>query len=39
MIEKILLDYLAGALDVPVYPHLPPGAPDSCAVLEKTGSG
>jgi len=39
MIEVTILDYLAGALGVPAYMELPPEAPESCLVLEKTGSG
>lgn len=39
MIEKILLDYLAAALNVPVMMERPPDAPDTFVLLEKTGSG
>lgn len=40
MIEKILLDYLQNALDVPVYMEIPSPMPaNSFIVLEKTGSG
>ncbi len=38
MIEKIILDYLKAALDVPVYMELPANPPLRCVVLEKTGS-
>ncbi|MCD7838131.1 MAG: hypothetical protein LUG65_04390 [Clostridiales bacterium] len=39
MIEKIVLDYLAGTLDVPVYLEIPENPPDSFVLLEKTGGG
>ena len=38
MIEVTLLNYLSGALDVPVYMELPPNPPQSCVVIEKVGS-
>ena len=38
MIEKIILDYLKAALDVPVSMQLPADPPPRCVVLEKTGS-
>lgn len=38
MIEVTLLNYLSGALDVPVYMELPPNPPQSCVVIEKIGS-
>lgn len=39
MIEVTLLNYLSGALSVPVYMELPPEPPESCVVIEKVGSG
>lgn len=39
MIEKTIVDYLSGALDVPVYMERPTSAPDSYVIMEKTGSG
>lgn len=39
MIEQIILEYLTGALDVPVYTELPESPSGSFAVLEKTGGG
>lgn len=43
MIEKIVLDYLTAALDVPVYMQEPvnsrPDDANSFVVIEKTGSG
>lgn len=38
MIEKIVLDYLADELDVPVYMEHPVENLDSFVVIEKTGS-
>lgn len=38
MIEKIVLDYLNGALDVPVFMEVPAAPPLRFVVLEKTGS-
>lgn len=38
MIEKIVLDYLNGALTVPVYMEKPAKAPEEYVLLEKTGS-
>lgn len=38
MIEKTILDYLAGKLDVPVYMELPETVPDTFVLVEKTGS-
>lgn len=38
MIEKIILDYLSTALDVPVYMEAPENAPESYVLTEKTGS-
>lgn len=38
MIEKIMLDYLSTALDVPVYMEAPENAPESYVLIEKTGS-
>lgn len=38
MIEKIVLDYLSAALDVPVYTELPEtDTPNSFVVIEKVG--
>ena len=37
MIEKTILDYLAGALDVPCCMERPADAPVSFVLLEKTG--
>ena len=39
MIEKTVLDWLAGALDVPVVMEVPETVPASLVVIEKTGSG
>lgn len=39
MIEKILIDYLSEALDVPVYAESPEEAEDSYVLVEKTGGG
>ncbi|MCD8087129.1 MAG: hypothetical protein LUE22_00875 [Oscillospiraceae bacterium] len=39
MIEKIVLDYLTDALDVPVYMEVPETPPQTYVVLEKTGGG
>lgn len=39
MIEITVLDYLAGALDVPVGMEVPETVPASYVVIEKTGSG
>lgn len=39
MIEEILVSYLSGALDVPVYMEVPEAPPDSFVVLEKTAGG
>ncbi len=38
MIEKIILDYLNGALSVPAYMEVPRRAPESYVLIEKTGS-
>jgi len=38
MIEKIVLNYLADALEVPVSMEVPEPMPDAFVVLEKTGS-
>lgn len=38
MVEKTILDYLSGALDVPVYMERPPVEPKSYVLIEKTGS-
>lgn len=38
MIEKIILDYLSTALDIPVYMEVPENAPESYVLTEKTGS-
>lgn len=38
MIEKIMLDYLGDALDVPVYMEEPENKPASYVLLEKVGS-
>ena len=38
MIEKILLDYLSGALSAPIYMEMPETDIDSFVLLEKTGS-
>lgn len=39
MIEQIVLEHLAGALDVPVHDEVPPAPPASFVVVDKTGSG
>lgn len=39
MIEKIVLDYLASALSVPVYMEIPQNPPPSFVIIEKTASG
>ena len=38
MIEKIVLDYLNDALNVPVYMEMPENKPDRFVLIEKTGS-
>lgn len=38
MIEKIVLDYLSGALSVPAYMEVPESQPETFVVVEKTGS-
>ena len=38
MIEKIVLDYLNDALNVPVYMEMPEDKPDRFVLIEKTGS-
>lgn len=38
MIEKIILDYLNEALDVPVYMEVPADIVESYVIVEKTGS-
>lgn len=38
MIEKTMLDYLIGALDVPVYMEVPKDLPETFVTLQKTGS-
>lgn len=38
MVEKTILDYLSGVLDVPVYMERPPEEPKSYVLIEKTGS-
>lgn len=39
MIEQIVIDFLDGALDVPVDGEVPPAPPDTFVVVDKTGSG
>lgn len=39
MIEEILMDYLTGAAEVPVFLEIPENMPERFVVLEKTGSG
>lgn len=39
MIEKILLDYLSGALSVPVYLERPESPPTCYILLERVGGG
>lgn len=39
MIEAVVLDYLSGCLQVPVYMEVPENPPDTYVVIEKTGSG
>lgn len=39
MIEKTVLDYLAGRVTVPVYMEMPEEMPASFVLVEKTGSG
>lgn len=38
MVEKTILDYLSGVLDVPAYMERPPAEPKSYVLIEKTGS-
>lgn len=38
MIEKVVLDYLSGALSVPVSMEVPEDRPGTFVVVEKTGS-
>lgn len=38
MIEKVVLDYLSGALSVPVLLEVPENQPETFIVVEKTGS-
>ena len=38
MIERILLEYLSGQLDIPVYLEKPPNPPKKMVLVEKTGS-
>lgn len=38
MIEKIVLDYLSTALDIPVCLEIPENPPDIFVLMEKTGS-
>lgn len=38
MIEKVMMDYLTGKLNVGVYMERPESPPDSYVVIEKTGS-
>ena len=38
MIEKIVLDYMKGCLNVPVYMERPEKEPDEYVLIEKTGS-
>lgn len=38
MIEKTILDYLSGKLDMKVYMEIPEKKPGSFVVIEKTGS-
>ena len=37
MIEKVILDYLSGALDVPVYMEMPEDTTVPAVLIEKTG--
>lgn len=37
MIEKIVIDYLSGALAVPVAAEVPPGPPERFCTVQKTG--
>ncbi|MCD8207084.1 MAG: hypothetical protein LUD72_04010 [Bacteroidales bacterium] len=39
MIEKKILDYLTGNLDIPVLMEVPETPPEKFVVIEKTGSG
>ena len=39
MIEKIVLDYLSAALQVPVFMERPETPPESYVLIEKTGGG
>lgn len=39
MIEKTVLDFLSGRLDVPCYMEVPEEPPQTFCLLEKTGSG
>ena len=39
MIEKIVIQYLTGLLDVPVYAEQPEDKVDSFVIVEKTSSG
>lgn len=39
MIEKVILDYLSDALDVPVYLEMPEQMPSSFVLIERTGGG
>lgn len=39
MIEKIILDYLSAALDVPVCMEIPQELPEKFVAVEKLGSG
>ena len=38
MIETIVLDYLSGELNVPVWMEVPPDPPETYVVIEKLGS-
>lgn len=38
MIEKVVLDYLSGCVDVPVWMEVPADPPDLYVVIEKLGS-
>lgn len=38
MVEEMILDYLSGVLEVPVYMEVPENRPESFVVAEKTGS-
>lgn len=39
MIELIVLNYLTGQLEVPVYPEYPEDIPERFVIIQKTGGG